>query len=219
MRKDERIEETIRKILRILYTLNIPIKIVNVSNVFEYIYSVQVEFGDNLGIKTNGKGCSFEQALASALAEGMERIQTRNSFKFWYSSKCVPQKYLYPEYITEVKLERELEKYFEKYKTYKIYKFRLDFYELKTEKVVSLPDRLINLLCGSNGLCAGTARITIDFDGEVLLCPSLPQYSIGNILKDDFYKIWNSPLRKAYIKKIKELNQDKKVCFIYDEFS
>ena len=67
--------------------------------------------------------------------------------------------------------------------------------------------------------CAGTARITIDFDGEVLLCPSLPQYSIGNILKDDFYKIWNSPLRKAYIKKIKELNQDKKVCFIYDEFS
>ncbi|MDU3181973.1 MAG: hypothetical protein E6686_11420 [Lachnospiraceae bacterium] len=37
MRKDERIEETIRKILRILYTLNIPIKIVNVSNVFEYM--------------------------------------------------------------------------------------------------------------------------------------------------------------------------------------
>lgn len=119
MRKDERIEETIRKILRILYTLNIPIKIVNVSNVFEYIYSVQVEFGDNLGIKTNGKGCSFEQALASALAEGMERIQTRNSFKFWYSSKCVPQKYLYPEYITEVKLERELEKYFEMYIPFK----------------------------------------------------------------------------------------------------
>lgn len=66
--------------------------------------------------------------------------------------------------------------------------------------------------------CAGTARITINFDGEVLLCPSLPQYSIGNILKDDFYKIWNNPLRKEYIKKIKALNRDKKVCFIYDEF-
>lgn len=158
MRKDEKIEETIKKILRILYKLNIPIKILNVSNVFEYIYSIQVEFGDNLGIKTNGKGCSFELALASALAEGMERIQTRNSFKFWYSSKCVPQKYLYPEYITDTKLERELEKYFEKYKTYKIYKFRLDFYELKTKKVVSLPDRLINLLCGSNGLCAGNTE-------------------------------------------------------------
>lgn len=65
--------------------------------------------------------------------------------------------------------------------------------------------------------CAGQARLTINFDGEVLLCPLCPDYSIGNITQLSLDEIWNNPLRTAFINKLIELNAGKHICFIYDQ--
>ena len=65
--------------------------------------------------------------------------------------------------------------------------------------------------------CAGTARITIDFNGDVLLCPLCQEYSIGNIVEVPLTDIWNNPLRSVYIDKLISLNKGKTTCFIYDQ--
>lgn len=65
--------------------------------------------------------------------------------------------------------------------------------------------------------CAGQARVTIDFNGDVLLCPLCQDYSIGNIAEMSLTDIWNNPLRSVYIDKLISLNKGKQTCFIYDQ--
>ena len=50
--------------------------------------------------------------------------------------------------------------------------------------------------------CAGEARITIDFNGDVLICPLFPQYTLGNIKDSSLDEIWNNPCKQDYIKKL-----------------
>ena len=65
--------------------------------------------------------------------------------------------------------------------------------------------------------CAGEARITIDFNGDVLLCPLCPNYTIGNLTEMSLSKIWDNPLKKDYIDQLRSLNKGKQTCFIYDQ--
>lgn len=65
--------------------------------------------------------------------------------------------------------------------------------------------------------CAGMGRLTIDHSGNVLICPSLNEYVIGNIKHNSIVEIWKNPLRNEYVKKLKKINENRKVCFIYDE--
>lgn len=65
--------------------------------------------------------------------------------------------------------------------------------------------------------CAGIGRLTIDYNGNVLICPSLENYVIGNIKQESIREIWGNPLRNEYVKKLRAKNQNRKVCFIYDE--
>lgn len=65
--------------------------------------------------------------------------------------------------------------------------------------------------------CAGQARVTIDFNGDVLLCPLCKSYSIGNIVNMSLEEIWNNPMRSVYIDKLINLNKGKNTCFIYDQ--
>ncbi len=64
--------------------------------------------------------------------------------------------------------------------------------------------------------CAGDARITIDFNGDVLICPQFPKYILGNINQLTLLEIWNNPLKKDYINYLRNLNKDKQTCFVYD---
>ena len=65
--------------------------------------------------------------------------------------------------------------------------------------------------------CAGISRLTIDYNGNVLVCPSLEKYIIGNIKQDSLQEIWKNSLRNEYVKKLRAMNKNRKVCFIYDE--
>ena len=158
MRKDRKPLETISIINNILLQNGLAYRIIEVINNNDLFYSVRVEFEQLTGIGSNGKGITYELALASALAELMERIQSRNNLKFWYSVKKYPDKSLYPEYTTNEVLCWKIRKYFDNYKKSKLYKFRLDYQNILTKEKISFPNRLINLLCGSNGLCAGNSR-------------------------------------------------------------
>ena len=64
--------------------------------------------------------------------------------------------------------------------------------------------------------CAGDARITIDFNGDVLICPQFPKYTLGNINELSLLEIWNNPLKKDYINYLRNLNKDRQTCFVYD---
>ena len=65
--------------------------------------------------------------------------------------------------------------------------------------------------------CAGEARITIDFNGDVLICPLFPQYTLGNIKDSSLDEIWNNPCKQDYIKSLRDLNKNKQTCFVYDQ--
>lgn len=158
MRKDRKPLETINNINNILLQNGLAYRIVEVINNNDLFYSVRVELEQLIGIGSNGKGVTYELALASALAELMERVQSRNNLKFWYSVKKYPDKSLYPEYTTNEVLCQQIREYFENYKESNLYKYRLDYRNILTQEKISFPNRLINLLCGSNGLCAGNSR-------------------------------------------------------------
>ena len=49
---------------------------------------------------------TYELALASGLAELMERLQSRNGMKFWYSTKNYPNKAFECEYQSNDLLEK-----------------------------------------------------------------------------------------------------------------
>lgn len=90
-RKDRKAEETIRIIDEILSKNDIKYNLTSQVNNCDSIFSVRVEIDNGLGIAANGKGITYELALASGLAELMERLQSRNSMKFWYSTKYYPK--------------------------------------------------------------------------------------------------------------------------------
>ena len=65
--------------------------------------------------------------------------------------------------------------------------------------------------------CAGEARITIDFNGDVLLCPLCQKFSIGNINELSLNEIWNNPDKQRYVKQLRDMNKGRHVCFVYDQ--
>lgn len=64
--------------------------------------------------------------------------------------------------------------------------------------------------------CAGQSRLTIEHNGNVVICPFLKDKVIGNVLKNDINEIWRNPLRFEYIKQLEKFNENSNVCFVYD---
>lgn len=158
-RKDKKPEETIKYIENILKLNQIDYKITSDLNNFDFFYSVRVEVNRNgFIIGANGKGMTRELALASGLAELMERLQTRNGMKFWYSTKYYPKRAFVCEYKSSEAVAKEISDDFDKYNVSDLYQYRIDYTNEKTQKSISVPNRLLNLFCGSNGLCAGNSR-------------------------------------------------------------
>lgn len=158
-RKDKTPQETIDQIERILLENGLAYKITSELNNCDLFYSVRVEIHDSgFIIGSNGKGMTRELALASGLAELMERLQSRNGMKFWYSTKEYPEKAFIHEYLTEDELEDPVKTDFAEYSDSKMSRYRIDYTDARTNEKISVPNRLLNLICGSNGLCAGNSK-------------------------------------------------------------
>lgn len=158
-RKDVTPRETIERIERILREMGLAYTIISETNNCDMFFSVRVEIRDNgCIIGTNGKGMTRELALASGLAELMERLQSRNGMKFWYSTKDYPEKAFVHEYVSETVLDESIKRDFDDFSNSKLYRYRIDYTDVKSNSIVSVPNRLVNLVCGSNGLCAGNSK-------------------------------------------------------------
>jgi len=159
VRKDVAPKKTIERIENILYGIGLDYTIINEVNNRDNFYSVRVEVNENgFVLGANGKGITRELALASGLAELIERLQSRVSIKFWYSTKDYPEKAFVHEYISKAPLNNFINSDFIGYNDSKMICYRIDYVNAVNNTIISVPNRLVNLTCGSNGLCAGNSK-------------------------------------------------------------
>ncbi len=59
---------------------------------------------------------------------------------------------------------------------------------------------------------AGIGKCTIDCDGEVYCCPFIKNYSLGNLLDENFEKVWNNKKRFEFLKLIATENNNSRIC-------
>ena len=145
---------------------------------------------------SNGKGISKEYALASAYAEFMERIQTR--YLFTSKNGIIRSKKKKEGTLTLEELRNFQNEYFsstldyqsdEKIKNIEFSNTLEYFYHVNTGKMIPMYRDLIDIMCGSNGLCAGNTMYEAIAQGigelfermsyrhvvmENLECPTIP---------------------------------------------
>jgi len=190
-RKDCPPVDTIKKIKKILKKYNIKVKEGKVININNSIYSVRIELKDFKGIGTNGKGITKDYALASAYAEFMERLQTKNLINNNFLNKISNHKLFEDEYYLEYndfinKFQNNIllkdNKVIELLKGNSDYRYYTEFYDVINNKRIDLPIKLINLFSHSNGLCAGNSKEEALVQG---ICEIFERYSYKeNLLKE-----------------------------------
>ena len=205
-RKDASAENTISKIMNILDELNIPVEITESCNYKNLWYSNRMEIVGLPSIGTNGKGISEQYAMASCLGEFMERLQS-----------SILLGYLFPQDSGD-SLEvcrydkKEFEKYFEhvcKYLTKDeqdellLLKYKnILYHDIFTKKVIHMPESLINILCGSNGLAAGNSFEEAYVQGISEICE---RYVIQYIYTEKYDDMF-STIRKSVLEKMESYN-------------
>lgn len=173
-------KSTIHHIKEILMQLNIFTRERVWFHPYEHIYSCEVEI-INTGWSTFGKGITREFCLASAYGELIEEINTgllfQSSSFSRYAIDSFNFRYDPAEEVISNKDFKELPEVFKKSfafyddtSTFDFYKDSVDnesedndvicyrFNDLLSEKEVMLPVRIVSLLNGSNGICAGNTR-------------------------------------------------------------
>lgn len=65
--------------------------------------------------------------------------------------------------------------------------------------------------------CAGVGKVTITNSGDVLCCPFMNEYVLGNIKKNSLYEIWNSPNREKFNKYLNYINGRNRFCAVLKE--
>lgn len=228
-RKDREPNKTIKKILEILENLGLNIIIKESVNCDDSCYSINIETAEFPGVFSNGKGITYDYAMASALGEFMERLQTGqllhkrysgtllgdniNKKSFFYIYKKFFIKYVKEEYLAEL------------YELYPSYRKMQRFYNIFSGEEQELPIALIDLLCGSNGTCAGNTFYEAATQG---ICELFERHSLYSIYfnKADIscavysqevlqslksYKILKALERKGYQWEIKDLSLNNKV--------
>lgn len=180
--KDELPLKTINKIRNILNDLGIFTIETNWKNSADGFYSVTIKIVDT-NLQTNGKGTSYEYALASGYAELLERLQNRAQFKlsidvsdkalrykgFFYApdEKYLSIKDLLKEDEDWIKYQLNSCKSIES-KEKLLVKWKemtnniepndytcLPYLNLKTKNISNIPIKMVSKMYMSNGMCAG----------------------------------------------------------------
>lgn len=192
-RKDVEPKKTIKDIYNILEQMNMKPVILEEINCGNACFSINLEIDGFLGIFSNGKGITYEYALASALAEFMERLQTGQLFHKMYTGEM-------SGYMADKKVVQMVyHKYFHKYikdesieklcNLYKQYVKMQKFYSVFTSEYQDLPIEFINLICGSNGTCAGNTMYEAIVQG---MCELFERYALYQVYFDKSSQMYST---------------------------
>jgi ribosomal protein S12 methylthiotransferase accessory factor len=162
--------DTIRNIRQSLHQLGIEVYENNWKNVSSECFSVRLEVDGFLGVGNNGKGTARSFALASAYGEIMERLQNKKLLNKSYGLKYIHQSFPdekiddivkfseeNPIIIKHLAHDYENDKFLELFRNYPKLSYFSEFYDVFEEKKQLLPSILINMACGTNGMCAGNS--------------------------------------------------------------
>lgn len=204
VRKDETPENTIKKVQGILHKYNISVNETMICN-NSSIYSCRLNI-NNTSIGTNGKGINEMYARASAYAEFMERLQTRYLLSSDNKKSSVSSIFdgtLYGN-MSQNDIDNALNKFFPKVKNNSNLesaciadKWEL-YFDVDNSSLVKLPNSLIDLMCGSNGLCAGNTKYEAVCQG---ICENFERYALYMVffeeskcpqIPKEYYKNLNS---------------------------
>lgn len=190
--KDDEPKNTVEKIKKILKTLNINLEEnFYVDNDCNAPISLRLNIKNNWHLGTNGKGTSKENALASAYAEFIERLQ--NLFLFDDYNDVV---YLVPDKIKVDKTvnfaNKNLEKYFNKKllihkklkKNNEFYdeNYLFPFFSIKEQKIYNIPYNILVRTKGSNGMAAGNTLEEALVQGLSEVCE---RYALKKIIEEE----------------------------------
>ena len=159
--------DTILRAEKILNYMNIVVEIVSLLNSLEGLHSVSIREKDNNYIRVNGKGLSYEMAMASALGEFFERMQNNYLGIKYHKSINKLNSYSFIKQNTRITYEKALKNlnsiYVEGYsfdgylsvyskcKLVNAYKFK----EITSNKEIEIPIEFLDFFIASNGMCAG----------------------------------------------------------------
>lgn len=159
-RKDARPEKTISKIREILDGLGIKTEIVEKTSYKNFWYSNRIEIEGLPTIGTNGKGVNEEYALASCYGEFMERLQSGILLGYLYSEHEKSSekndsisgiKKIFGNICNDL-CDDEIKNVVELSNEYGE---SVEYQDIITNEKCFLPESIVNILCGSNGLAAG----------------------------------------------------------------
>ena len=188
--KDERPTKTICKIKKLLKKLGIKIQIERFWCSVPGTVSVRVYLKSIPTVGTNGKGNNYEEALASALGELMERLQNSCLYKLPYYYNNEKSFYYAPDEVRIGNCGEILEGILEECEIGNIkrlidasaYKeLGVPYYSIGRECVQVLPIAGVNNLYGSNGMCAGNNFYEAAVNG---MCEILERYACRQILRE-----------------------------------
>lgn len=178
--KDDTPDNTVKKIKNILKKINITTEEKYHFNSIENFHSIHLVIKGVESIYTNGKGTTYNYALASSYAEFMERLQNNflhkkfalsprvEKYKGFYFSP--DEKYIDVNYFKKNESEwintviDPKEKLFanEILNNFSRIKYNsentltaIPYYNSEKECVSYLPSSIVDLVYGSNGMCAG----------------------------------------------------------------
>ena len=184
--------DTIQKIRKLLYNLGIEVHEEYWGDVSSECFSVRLEVDGFPGVGNNGKGTTRSFALASAYGEIMERLQNKKLFNKSYGLKYNYQTFSDEKIDDIVKFSEDNpaimkhlvpdfnnDTFFEIFGKYPKLSFYSKFYDVFDDKTQWLPSILINMACGTNGMCAGNSKYEALCHG---ICEIMERYVSKEIL-------------------------------------
>lgn len=182
-RKERLPDKTISLFMEAFKTVGINTEFKENSSHKGLWYSITLIDSENHKVATRGKGVSKEYSEASACGEFSERLQGNWLYR-------VPE--LKPHYIDIKEVSDDTKDYlidtFGKINFLKINSKQSIYYEMISKLLVSLPDDLVEVYAGTNGLAAGNTKTDAFVQGT---CEIFERYVIkmiyeGNYTEKDF---------------------------------
>ncbi len=206
LRKDESLKNTIKHIKNILKSLKMPI-VIKKNNIGKKFFSVNIGLRKNKKIFTNGKGNSYFQALASGLAEFMERLQSGTLIPSNFLNEKNPPFYneiLYSnEYLKSTfgdimyqLIEKKIISHEILNPNYSSFLTASDYFCENTKTNHLLPRKIIRRLTQTNGISSGNTKSECLTQG---ICEIFERYCFKTIILN------NLPVNIIDIQKLKNL--------------